>query len=107
MSDAVLALNREWRYTYINGAAERLTDHRREEMLGRTIWEVFPVSIGTQFEQACRRAMDEGVTVHFEEYYAPFERWFAETAYPSAEGITVYARDITDLKRAQETQRKS
>jgi len=25
LSDAVVPLNREWRYTYLNGAAERLT----------------------------------------------------------------------------------
>lgn len=33
-------LDREWSYTYINRAAERIAGLRREEMLGRTVREV-------------------------------------------------------------------
>ena len=75
MSDAFVAIDREWRYIYVNPAAERIGDHRREEMLGRTVWELFPQK-GTQFERACHRAMHERVTVHFDEYDAPLDTWF-------------------------------
>jgi PAS domain S-box-containing protein len=105
MSDAFVAIDREWRYTYVNRAAERITGLGREEMLGRTVWELFPQE-GTQFERACRRAMDEGVTVHFEEYYAPLDTWFEDTVYPSTDGITIYARNITPRKRAEEALRE-
>lgn len=101
MSDGFVAVNREWRYTYVNRAAERNARLRREEMLGRTVWDVFLEFTGSQFESACRRAMDEGVTVHFEEYYAPLDAWFQQTVYPAADGITVYARDITERKRME------
>lgn len=101
MSDGFAAVDREWRYTYVNRAAERIARLRREEMLGRTLWEVFPEFAGSQFESACRRAMDEGVTVHFEEYCAPLDAWFQQTMYPAADGITVYVRDITERKRME------
>ncbi|MCU1262066.1 MAG: domain S-box [Bryobacterales bacterium] len=105
MSDAVLALNREWRYTYLNRAAAHLTGHSCEEMLGRTPWE-FPLAVtGTRFEQACRSAI-EGFTVPFEEYDASSGRWFGATAYPSAEGVTVCGRDITGQRPAHEALRK-
>jgi PAS domain S-box-containing protein len=106
-SDAFVALDREWRYTYVNGAAERLTGLGRAEMLGRTRWEVLPDLIGAPFEGACRRAMDEGVTGYVEAYSPPFDRWFGETAYPSANGIAVQAHDITNRKRAVERLRAS
>jgi hypothetical protein len=70
-------------------------------MLGRTLWEVFPEFAGSQFESACRRAMDAGETVHFEEYCAPLDAWFQHTMYPAADGITVYVRDITERKRME------
>lgn len=107
MSDAFATLDREWRYTYVNREVERNTGLRRDEMLGRTVWEVFPEFAGSQFEGACLRATDEGMTVHFEEYCAPLDRWFEQTVYPAAEGITVYARDITERKRTEEDLQKA
>ncbi|HEX8853062.1 MAG TPA: PAS domain S-box protein, partial [Pyrinomonadaceae bacterium] len=101
MSDGFAAVDREWRYTYVNRAAERNARLGRDEMLGRTLWEVFPEFAGSQFESACRRAMDEGVTVHFEEYCAPLDAWFEQTIYPATDGITVYVRDITERKRME------
>jgi PAS domain S-box-containing protein len=105
MSDAFAAFDREWSYTYVNRAAERIVRRRREEMLGRTVWEVFPEHT-PEFESACRRAMDDGVTVHYEEYYAPLDAWFENTIYPAADGITLYSRDITARKRMEEALRE-
>ena len=107
MSDGVVAIDREWRYTYVNRAAEHNAGLRRDEMLGRRLWEVFHEFTGSQFESACRRAMDEGVTVHFEEYCAPLDRWFEHAVYPAADGLTVYARDVTERRLAEEAGRRS
>ncbi len=106
ISDGVLVVDREWRYTYVNAAAERLSGRRREEMLGRTRFEMFPGFIGTPFDTACRRAMEERATVRFNEYYAPFEKWVAETACPSPGGLVLLVQDITDRK-PEEALRKS
>ena len=51
--------------------------------------------------------MNEGSTVNFENFYAPSETWFEYTVYPSADGITMYARDVTERKRAEEALRES
>jgi PAS domain S-box-containing protein len=108
ISDAVMAVDRQWRYTYVNTVAERLTGHQREEMLGRTPSEMFPAFIGTLFETACRRAMDEHVTVHLHEHYhAPLDKWFVETVSPSSSGAVVYVQDITGRKRAEEALEKA
>ncbi|MBV9925513.1 MAG: PAS domain S-box protein [Acidobacteria bacterium] len=105
ISDAFVALDREWHYTYVNRAAERIVGFRREEMLGRTVWDLFPQE-GTRFERALRRGMDEGVTIRFEEYSAPLAIWLEYTVYPSADGVVVYARDITEHKRMDEALRE-
>jgi C4-dicarboxylate-specific signal transduction histidine kinase len=50
-------------------------------------------------------AMDEGVTVQFDEYHEPSNKWFQWTAYPT--DVVVHTRDITDWKRAPAARRES
>ena len=58
--------------------------------------------MGTSFEHAYRRAVAEQQVVRVEDYYAPFDRWLQVTIYPSAEGLTVVAQDMTDRVRIQQ-----
>jgi PAS domain S-box-containing protein len=65
MSDAYVAIDRDWRYTYVNAAAERVLNRHRDDILGRTVREVFSEPIAG-FENGCRRAMDAREAVSFE-----------------------------------------
>ena len=106
LTEGLCVLDRDYRYTYVNAAGERTIDMGREELLGRTQWEVFPACVGTVLEREFRRAMAERVTTEFENHYAPWDRWFALKAYPAPDGgICVLYRDITDIKRAEEGRR--
>jgi PAS domain S-box-containing protein len=60
---------------------------------------------GTSVELEFRRALAEQVSVEFETFYAPGQRWFEGKAYPSAQGLAIYYRDITERKTAQEAVR--
>jgi PAS domain-containing protein len=42
MSGAFYALDRDWRFGYVNAEAERLLGHRREDLLGGSVWELYP-----------------------------------------------------------------
>jgi PAS domain S-box-containing protein len=105
MADAFMAIDRGWRYTYANPAAERIVGLSREKMLGRTVWELFPKQ-DTPSEKALRRAMDKGETVHYEDYFAPLDIWFKGTVYPTSNGIIFHGRDITEGKQAEDDLRK-
>jgi PAS domain S-box-containing protein len=102
ITDAFFTLDRAWRFTFLNVTAERMLERSREELLGRVVWEAFPLAVGTNFESEYRRALREGTSVHFEAYYPPpLDRWFEVRAYPSDEGLAVYFHDVTE-RRAQE-----
>ncbi|QIN84732.1 PAS domain S-box protein [Rubrobacter tropicus] len=102
ITDAFYALDRGWRFTYLNKTAERLLSGSRETLLGKNIWEEFPEASDLKFHREYHRALAEGRTVQFEEYYEPLEAWFEVTVYPSEEGLSVYFRDITRRKESGE-----
>ena len=101
ITDAFFALDRSWRFTYLNRHAEALLSRTRDELLGKHLWEEYAPAVGTEFERSYNRAMGEGVTVTFEAFYPPHERWYEVHAYPSPEGLSVYFRDVNERKRAE------
>ncbi len=102
IADGFFVVDREWRITCVNKQAEPLLRHRREELVGKNLWEVFPEAVDTIFYEEYHRALDEKVTVGFQQFYPPFNTWFEVRAYPTSEGLSVYFRDITERRRAEE-----
>ncbi|HET7480885.1 MAG TPA: PAS domain S-box protein [Rubrobacteraceae bacterium] len=99
--DAFYALDREWRFTYLNEHAARDLKRSREELLGKNVWEEFPGIVNSPFYQEYREALASGCPAHFEAYYPPLGRWFETYIHPSEPGLAVYFRDITERKRAE------
>ena len=102
ISDAFFALDRGWRFTYVNRQAERLVSRAQADLLGKVFWEEFPGVEGTEFEGLHRRAMDEGVASSVEAFYPDHDRWYEVHAYPARDGLSIYFRDVTGRKRAEE-----
>ncbi len=104
-SDGFIILNNCWCYTYLNRAAETILQKRREDVLGKNVWEVFPEAVGTSFWTKFYEAADTQTIVELEDLYPPFEKWFQVHIYPSEAGLSVTFRDITERKRRSEEAR--
>ncbi|HYE86239.1 MAG TPA: PAS domain S-box protein [Vicinamibacterales bacterium] len=101
ITDAFCALDRDWRFTYVNRQAEVLLGRDRGTLLGKNHWEEYPDTAGSVVETSYRRALAEQVTVTFEFFYQPHDRWYDVHAYPSLEGLAVYFRDVSDRKKSE------
>jgi two-component system, cell cycle sensor histidine kinase and response regulator CckA len=101
-TDGFFALDHEWKFTYLNSEAERLLDRKRDEVIGKELWQEFPELIGSPFEQNYRRVLTEQAAVEFEASDAAGRIWFEMRAYPSGRGISVFFRDVTERKRMEE-----
>jgi PAS domain S-box-containing protein len=103
MPTAFLQLDPEWRFRLLNAEAERMLGASREVLVGATVWEVFPASLGTDFETHFRHAVDTGEPVSFDAYYpSPFDGWVEVRAWPSPDGLAVYLVDVSARHRAME-----
>lgn len=101
LNDAFCVLDREWRYTFVNAAVEAMVGMSREELLGRSIWEVRPDLVGSIFEQRARHAAEEGVGTTFEAHYPTFDRWVLTHLYPFDGGVLVATHDVSDRREAE------
>jgi len=68
-TDGFAVYDSEFRFTYLNADGERLLGKLKAELLGKTQWEAFPETIGTEIERQYRWAMKERVAVIFESVY--------------------------------------
>ena len=107
ITDAYVALDRNWRYTYLNAKAAQFFGRRPEDLLGKHIWTEFPEGVGHPFHLAYERAMAEQKPLYLEEYYPPYEAWFENRIYPSPDGLTIYFHDVSERKRNEEKLRRS
>jgi PAS domain S-box-containing protein len=101
MTEAVITLDRDLRFRYVNPAAERVFGLPKSELLGRTLWEAFPLVRGAEIEAVLRKALGGERSIRRVEYYEPQQRWFEASAFPCGDGIAVHFRDITERRRAQ------
>jgi PAS domain S-box-containing protein len=104
MADAHFVLDAEFRIVSVNAAMERSVDLERGELLGRTVWEAFPGTLGTPFEHHLRAAASEGAEAHFtRDYHDVRLDLVAEVdVYPApAAGVAVFWRDVTARERAR------
>jgi diguanylate cyclase (GGDEF)-like protein/PAS domain S-box-containing protein len=103
MSDGFVAIDHEWRVIYVNTRGAEIQGRAPESLLGRELFEIYPDAVGTSFESAYRKAMTERVLVQIEGYYPPWDRWFNQRIYPTADGIAIFFVDITERRRAEKS----
>jgi PAS domain S-box-containing protein len=106
-SDAFVALDANWRYTYVNEHAGKMFGRSPESLIGKHIWTEFPEGVGQPFHLEYERAVREGKPRQIEAYYPPYDRWFVNRIFPYAGGLAIFFQDVTERRLAQDRQRES
>jgi PAS domain S-box-containing protein len=107
ISDGFFSFDKEWRYIYLNKAAEKLLGKNADELLGKNVWEVFPEYSNTSFANKYREVMDTRIAAEFTDYVPRLKKWYTANIYPAQDGIAIYFRDVTDEKIKEEQLQKS
>ena len=101
-TDAVISVNRDWQFSYLNDAGIR-TYAQSRDLLGKNLWEEFPDAVypGSPYVEHYERAMYQGESGSFEAYYPePLDIWIRLSVFPTADGFVTFSRNITEEKRS-------
>lgn len=105
MSDALVTVDRDFRYTYLNPRAQDLyfdlTGETAEAFIGQVIWDKFPGSEESVFGETYKRALAEQIPLTVEAPSTSVNRWFEVRVYPTQNGLSLYFQDITARKQAE------
>lgn len=97
IGDAFFTMDRNFVVSYWNKVAEELIGIKREQVVGKNLWEVFPDAVHLASYRNYHRVLETGEAMMFEDNYGI---WLEVNAFPSEEGLTVFFRDITQRKEA-------
>jgi PAS domain S-box-containing protein len=95
IQDGFIALSNYWHFIYSNRCASEYFKVEYEDLIGQNLWETFPELKGTIYEEYFKKAMETQEIQHFEvNGLNNKDHCFDFTVYPSADGISVYWRNI-------------
>lgn len=102
IGDAFFAVDKEWNITYWNKEAEQFLGRKREEMIGKNLWDEYPDAIDSPYYTNYHAAVRDNTSRHFDALYEARNMWTEVSAYPSPSGLSVYFKDVTQRKLAEE-----
>jgi PAS domain S-box-containing protein len=101
ITEGLLILDKDWKFTFLNKQGAAILGADADRLIGHGVSDVFPEANNANSYEAFRRAIVTGQPVEFEEYYPePANKWLECHCYPSAEGLSVYFRDVSARRRA-------
>lgn len=105
ITEGFFATDNEWKIVLWNSEAEMIVGKKRQEVLGKNLWECFPEAVPLKYYQYYNHALRKQVPVHFDEYYPPLKAWTTVSAFPSDSGLAVYFRKVDKKNEAPELER--
>ncbi len=103
LPDPFLFLDKDLRMTYLNRRAEAVLDYTAVNMVGHELLASLPALADTRLAAVAREAMVSRKTLQVTERIKSLGKTFAISAYPVAESVAIFLRDVSeDVARAEQ-----
>ncbi|HEY1111960.1 MAG TPA: PAS domain S-box protein [Chitinophagaceae bacterium] len=102
ITEGFLMLDEEGRVVYWNREAEAVTGVPREALLGKSLWEAYPYPAIAEYLPWYESLRKHEQPEHRELYSPISQRYLEFNVYPSKKDFSVFFRDISARKQAEE-----
>lgn len=102
MSDAVISVDNNWRCTFLNDAAMADMKEDKSKVIGKMIWEIQVGLKETGFWPKYQEARLLNKETGIEDFNPVTNSWLFVKVYPSENGLTLFCRDVSAGKRAEQ-----
>ena len=105
MLEGIRIFDFNFRYLYVNDACVKQSKHSKEELLGKTLMEIYEGIEETEIFKTLQQCMNERISKHPDIKFTFPDKstgWFELSIQPVPEGIFVLSIDITKRKKAEE-----
>jgi PAS domain S-box-containing protein len=106
IGDAFYAIDRQWRFVYVNRMAEQLWGRRREDLLGKIATTAFPAWVGSESYLAHQRVMQSGDAQSIQTLSTVFGKPVEINIFPRPGGLSVYFRDVSERAKLEQELRE-
>jgi len=96
ITDAFIALDKDWNLTYINRRANVVFNRANKKLIGKSFWDSF--TDNDEHNQKYLNAVSKTKHTEFECFCARVQKWLNVKIYPSKTGVSVFYNDITESK---------
>jgi PAS domain S-box-containing protein len=103
LTDGFSTFDEHWRFTFVSPKCKRLYG-LPDNVIGKHLWEDFPLLVGTGFQVEAQRALAEQKTITVEEECPYTHLWIESRIQPCRNGITVYYQDLSERLKARAEQ---
>jgi PAS domain S-box-containing protein len=107
ISDAFVSLDHDGTILFANRKAAALGLATRDEIIGKSIWEAFPKLQQSPLRGLVSTCLQTREPAEVEYHSILSQRWLSIKIYPTQEELSIFATDITEVKKAEEGLRKS
>jgi len=102
IQDGFYSVDNQWIVTYWNKELERLSGIARENIVGKNLWDILPEKEKEKIYPVYQRALESSEAISFEEYFDAWGGWSEISIYPSENGLTIYFKNISERKDAEQ-----
>ena len=103
---AYVEFDRDWNFAYVNVWAAEMFGCGTDDLIGRNLWQEFPVLAGTLADQEFHRAAEQAVDSRFTYFCPLLQRWAELHVIPTDSGFSLFLRDMTKHQETEEEVRR-
>ncbi len=94
------SVDRDWNVTFANAKFLERLGLSAEQTIGHNFFKIFR-GMSDEAADQFRQAAADAIPSRFESFSQEHKRWFEIAAYPTADGMLFYSRDVSERKQAE------